>query len=62
MSSVAADMILASTNHRAEEVAIGVVVISELKLRNAQRHAFRADFIRNGLGDACDDGIASHLV
>jgi hypothetical protein len=55
-------MISAFGNRGSKNVRVGAVVISKLKLRNAQRPVFGADFVRNGLGDDRDDGIASHLV
>jgi hypothetical protein len=36
---------LASPNRRAEDICIHSVIISELKLRDVERHIFGADFV-----------------
>ena len=39
-------MLLASANSRPENVRVHPIIVSELKLRNAQRHIFGADLVK----------------
>jgi hypothetical protein len=47
---------LAAADRRAKNVGIEAVVIAELKLRDIQRHVFRADFMERANHAALEDG------
>jgi hypothetical protein len=36
---------LTPADHRAEDIALGAIIVPELKLRNVQREMFVADFV-----------------